>query len=198
MFEKMVVRSYVRSSVHLYINFQFIDIKSTILIASPTHQSMCWTVCPSVHLLFICIWRTNIKVPLSLAKFSLFNIKTLHVKTYVALWDIQHSTSPKWTPFGGGRIFRFFIQFLSYGLDTWRWRVSLNSYPDGWPIGWLCGPSKFVFQPFFEVILLNFKNSLTCKPCTCTLQPLEAFSNFCVKNLHLAFYKYCFFVNTSF
>ena len=50
---------------------------------------------------------------------------------------------------GGGRIFRFFIQFLSYEFDTWgggNIGVSRDSYPAGWPIGRLCGhPEPFLF-----------------------------------------------------
>ena len=53
---------------------------------------------------------------------------------------------PKWAHFGGGdRIFRFFIQFLSNGLNTWcegNIEVSRNSYPIGWPIGRLYGHSQ--------------------------------------------------------
>ena len=64
---------------------------------------------------------------------------------------------PEMDPFrgGGGRIFRFFIQFLSYGLDTrgeGNIGVSCNSYPDGWPIGRLCGhpePIAFWFSAIF-------------------------------------------------
>ena len=57
---------------------------------------------------------------------------------------------------GGGRILKFFIQFLSYGLDTWgegNIGVSRNSYPVGWPIGRLCGhsePITFWFSAIFR------------------------------------------------
>ena len=62
---------------------------------------------------------------------------------------------PEMGPFEGGRILRFFIQFLSCGLDTrggGNIEVSRNSYPGGWPIGRLCGhtePILFWFLPGF-------------------------------------------------
>jgi len=67
---------------------------------------------------------------------------------------------------GGGRILRFFIQFLSHGLDTWGGgnigvsRIAIR--PVGRSANYVAiqSPSNFDFHPLFELILAIFTKIL--------------------------------------
>ena len=73
---------------------------------------------------------------------------------------------PKWAHLGGGNFFRFFIQFLLYGLDTWgggNIGVSrIATRPVGRSANYVAiqSPSNFDFHPLFELILAIFTKIL--------------------------------------
>ena len=89
---------------------------------------------------------------------------------------------PKCAHFGeGGKIFWFFIQFLSYGLNTLgggNMGISRNSYPSGWPIGRSCGHPQPIlfwilpgFWPNFGYFHQNFTKSQILKFCVNYIVP---------------------------
>ena len=78
-------------------------------------------------------------------------------------WIRLKNSTPRNRPISGGRIFRFFIQFLSHVLDTWgegNIGLSRNSYAAVWPIGY---PQliKFWFSLIFRSDFGYFHQNFT-------------------------------------
>ena len=81
-------------------------------------------------------------------------------------WFLKILPRPRNGPISGGNFFRFFIQFLLYGLDTWGGGNigvrQITIRPVGRTANYVAiqSPSNFDFHPLFELILAIFTKIL--------------------------------------